>query len=128
MALPDRSDTRLLPVASGKVRARKADLADRNCGSSVRREPVGRDLSGYIQIPRSARPPRKGRRSDSDAQYAGGNRLPAARRENAGTQTKLLERVAMAIVDGKGCPRPGGARTGRAPCLCPLPTRQVRWR
>ena len=34
----------------------------------------------------------------------------------------------MATVDGKRCPRPWGACTGRAPCLCPLPTRQIRWR
>ena len=67
MALADGSDLRLLPVAPGQIRARQADLADRNRGGRMRRKPVGRDLPGYVQISRSTRPPRESRRSGGDA-------------------------------------------------------------
>ena len=105
VARPNRPDAGFLPHASRPVRAGQADLADRDRGGRLRRKPLGRDFSRYVQISRSARTIGKGRRSGRDAQHARGQRLRPARREDADAATKLLGRAVVAAADGNDCAR-----------------------
>ena len=66
-----------------RLAPRQADLAHRNRRGRVRRQPLGRELPGYVPLSRSTRPAREIRRRGRHAQHARRQRLRPARREDA---------------------------------------------
>src|SRR6202790_5674805 len=125
MAFGDSPAVELLQNASEKIRAGQADLAHRNRGCRVRRKSVGRKFSRYVPLSRSTRTAGEGRRSNRHAQHARGKRLRHARREDAATEFKILERVALAATDGNHGARRWSAQPIRPSRLRPLSKRQA---